>query len=179
MEQSFTEFSDAIQKRSGKGHRKIKVTGSWGVYSAYKAIRKHNWYNIGRPVTEKEFYAIIRGVNKLLAEEILLGKEVKLPACMGALELRKTEVGVRMKDGKLKITYPINWNETLKLWYEDAEARKDKLLLRHENKYVYHIRHNKFKANFENKCFYLFQPNKFLKMRLKDNIKNGKTDTLW
>jgi hypothetical protein len=72
--------------------RNFKVKGSVGVYDMYKAIRKHHWYNIGRPVTEKEFYGIIRGINNLLAEELANGQSVDLPDRMGRLELRKYQV---------------------------------------------------------------------------------------
>lgn len=72
-----------------KGYRKFKVSGSWGIYDAYKLIRKHKWFDIGRPVTEKEFYAIVRQVNKRFADEIAKGNTVTFPCKMGKLELRK------------------------------------------------------------------------------------------
>ena len=88
--QTLEEFKTAhMPKRTGKGNRNIIVTNSWGVYDAYKLIRKNGWYNIGRPLKEKEFYAIVRGVNKLLAENIINGETVKFPEKMGLLELRK------------------------------------------------------------------------------------------
>lgn len=158
---------------------KAKVRGSWGVYHALKHIRKQGWYDIGRPVTEKEFYAIIRGVNRLLAEEIANGQTVKFPYQMGVLELRKFQKGVSFVDGKLKNTYPIDWYNTKLLWEQDEEARKKKIRLRHENEWVYHVRYNKWKAKFENKSFYHFALNTFIKWALAKNIKEGKVDTLW
>ena len=47
--------------------RNYKITNSIGVYDLYKLIRKNHWYDIGRPLKEHEFYAIIRKVNSLLA----------------------------------------------------------------------------------------------------------------
>ena len=88
--------------------RNYKITNSWGVYDAYKAIRKNGWYDIGRPLKEHEFYAIIRRVNSLLAEEIIYGKPVVLPSQMGTIELRKYPKGVRFVNGKLK-----NYIETM------------------------------------------------------------------
>lgn len=176
MEQSFQEFRQIAGIKKGTKH---KISGSFGVYDVYKKIRKNNWYNIGRPVTEHEFYTIIRSVNNKLAEEVGKGKEIKFPYSMGALELRKSQRGVSIKDGKLKITYPVNWNETLKLWYEDEEARKNKTVLRHEVPYVFSIRYNKFNAEYENKCFYAFTLNNKIKDALKENIKQGKIDTIW
>ena len=178
-QKTFEEFKREVRP-SRKGI-KGKVTGSMGAYDMYKAMRKNHWYNIGRPVTEKEFYAIVRGVNDLLAEELKNGNSVKLPERMGLLELRKMKVGAFVNDGNLKITYPPDWSETLKLWYEDEEARKNKTLLRHENPYVYHIKYctNGNAANYNNKGFYQFAMNTFVKRALSRNIKQGKVDTLY
>lgn len=156
-----------------------KVRNSFGVRDAHKLIRKNHWYNIGQTVSEKDFYAIIRGVNLLLAEELANGNTVKFPAKMGKLELRKQKVGADFVDGKLKITYPPNWAATWKLWREDPEAKKNKVILRHENPYVYRIFYDKWNATYENKRFYRFVPNTFVQRKLSKNIKQGKVDTLW
>ena len=66
--------------------RKPKVRNSWGVYDAYKHIRKKDWYDIGRPLKEHEFYSIVRGVNDLLAEEIVKGNIIKFPHNLWELE---------------------------------------------------------------------------------------------
>lgn len=159
--------------------RKPKVRNSWGVYDAYKHIRKNGWYDIGRPLKEHEFYSIVRGVNDLMAEEIVKGNIIKFPHNMGELELRKYKPEVKIVDGKLKIGYPVNWDKTIKLWYEDEEARINKTLLRHEPKYIYHIKYNKYYAMYENQVFYEFEVNRFIKRALVGSINNGKTDTLW
>lgn len=156
-----------------------KVRNSWGVRDAHKYIRKQHWYDIGRPLTEHEFYSIVRGVNRLLAEELRLGNTVKFPEGMGCLELRKYKAGVSFVDGQLKNTYPIDWCNTRKLWEQDGEARCQKLLLRIENPWVYHVKYCKHDATYENKCFYQFDLNRFIKKGLSDNIRSGKVDTLW
>ena len=178
-EQSFEEFRRESFHRP-KGAKGL-VTNSIGVYDVYKMMRKKHWYNIGKPVSEKDYYAVIRGINKRLAEEAALGHTVKFPLRMGKLELRKYPVGVKMVDGKVKITYPVDWNETLKLWYSDVEAERQKTLLRNENPYVYFVRYCKegSNANYENKFFYQFALNTFIKRALSKNIKQGKVDTIW
>lgn len=173
----YTEFRLNLQH--ARGPKKMRVTDSWGVYDAYKFIRKNKWYDIGRPLKEQEFYAIIRGVNDIMADEIALGKTVKFPCKMGCLELRKFEKGVKIVDGKLKVTYPIDWNETVKLWFEDEEAKKNKTLVRFKDKYIYKVRYDKYNATYDNKLFYQFTLNRFIKQALKENILNGKTDTVW
>ena len=115
----------------------------------------------------------------MLADEIADGKEVIFPGRMGKLELRKVERGVSIVDGKLKNTYPINWDATIKLWYEDEEARKNKTLLRKEYDYLYFVKYNKHDAAYENQSFYEFTLNRFVKKALKSNIEKGKIDTLW
>ena len=180
MEEQKT-FEEFRLENSGRGHSKGKVTNSMGVYDFYKAMRKNHWYNIGKPVSEHEFYTIVRGVNDLLAEELKMGKTVVLPLRMGKLELRKFEVGAFINDGKLKVTYPPDWTETPKLWHRDEEARKNKTLIRHSNPYVYHIKYCTLgnDANYNNKGFYQFSLNTFVKRALSRNIKQGKIDTLW
>ena len=159
--------------------RNYKITNSWGVYNAYKFIRKNHWYNIGRPLSEHEFYTIVRGVNKLLADSIVEGETVVFPAAMGKLELRKSPKGVSFVDGKLKNTYPIDWKRTNQLWTEDEEEHKKKTLLRYESPMVYRVRYCKEDATYENKIFYQFRLHQKVRKKLKENIINGKTDTLW
>jgi hypothetical protein len=159
--------------------RNYKITNSWGVYNAYKLIRKNHWFDIGRPLKEHEFYAIIRKVNSLLAENVINGETVVLPAAMGKLELRKYPRGVSFVNGNLKNTYPIDWKSTNQLWAIDEEEHKKKTLLRYESPMVYCVKYVKDDATYENKTFYQFRLHQKLKIKLKENIINGKTDTLW
>jgi hypothetical protein len=71
------EFRRKILKVNGP--RKHKLSNSFGVYSAYKYIRKNKWFNIGKPVSEHDFYSIIRTVNNYLAELLSMGYDIKLP----------------------------------------------------------------------------------------------------
>ena len=173
----YRTFLDDIQKRCQK--KNFKISGSFGVYDAYRKIRKHQWYDIGRPLKEKEFYAIVRGINNMFAEEISNGNTVTFPERMGKLELRKKQCGASLVNGKLKVTYPIDWSNTLKLWFEDEEAKNEKVLLRQKEDHVYRVKYCKYDANYENKSFYEFALNRFIKKALKDKIKKGLTDTLW
>lgn len=176
----YKEFENQVQKKYGKGTKNFKVRGSWGIYDAYKHIRKNKWYDIGRPLTEHEFYTIVRSVNSLLATNIALGKAVMLPARMGKLELRKRELTPYInKNGVLRVPYPVDWNSTVRLWFEDKEARENKTLIRDEKDTIYSVKYNKYDATYQNKWFYEFTLNRFIKRALKDNINNGITDTIW
>lgn len=158
--------------------RKHKVTGSLGVYDAYKYIRKNKWFNIGRPLTEHEFYSIIRRVNEYLAYNLLHGHDIILPNRMGRLELRKTNTYIKLDNGKLKTNLPIDWDRTLQLWQEDEEAYNNKTLLKIEQKELFKCQYNKDLANYKNKSFYQFSLNRDLKKRISKKIKNKELDAL-
>ena len=159
--------------------RDYKITNSIGVYDLYKKIRKNHWYDIGRPLKEHEFYTIIRSINKQLAENIANGETVVFPEQMGKLELRKYPRGVSFVDGKLKNTYPIDWKSTNQLWAENEEEQQKRTLLRYESPMVYSVRYCKEDATYENKTFYQFRLHQKVRKKLKENIVNSKTDTLW
>lgn len=158
---------------------KNRVRDSVGVYDMYKLIRRNGWFNIGRPVKEEEFYAIVRGINRLIAEQIAKGQTIRFPERMGTLELRKHSCGAKLVDNKLKIIYPVDWAETIKLWYNDPEAKRRKTLLRRENPWAYKVLYLQGDATYDNKCFYQFALNTFIKKALCKNIREGKVDSLW
>lgn len=174
-----TDFRSKILKLDGP--RKHKVNNSNGVYDAYKWIRKNKWLNIGRPLTEHEFYTIIRQVNNYLSEELLNGNDILLPHKMGSIELRKYDAKIYTKNGVLKTNLPIDWDRTLKLWSEDEEAYKDRTLIKMEEKEIFKVFYNKSIANYNNKSFYTFEVNRDLKRRLKQRIKDKMIDAfkLW
>lgn len=157
-------------------HRTYKVSGSLGVYDAYKFLRKRKWLNIGRPLTEHEFYSIIRKVNDYLADSFLHGNDIKLPHRMGRIELRKYDAKVSFDGEKVKTNLPIDWDRTLKLWYEDEEAYENKTLVKVEEKEIFKVYYNRQLADYNNQSFYEFNVNRELKKRLKQRIKEGKLD---
>ena len=175
MIDSYKDFKSAIQGLQNT--RTHKVTNSLGSYDAYKYIRKNKWFNIGRPLTEHEFYQIIRRINNYLAEDLINGNDVIFPNRMGKLELRKRNaLPIIDKNGNLKVTYAIDWDNTLKLWYEDEEAFNNKTLVRLPERNIFRIKYNKNTANYNNKSFMEFQVNRNIKVRLKQKIKNNEID---
>lgn len=170
----YREFKQEVQKVDKS--RIHKVTGSIGVYQSYKWIRKHKWLNIGRPLKEGEFYRIVRRINSYLAEELSRGREIRLPHRMGSLEIRKRPTRVAIVDGKLVTSLPIDWDKTLKLWYEDKEAFDNKILVRIETEEVFKVYYNKQNANYNNKSFYEFKPNREIKRKLSKHAREGNLD---
>ena len=171
---NYEEFRNSIKRI--QDNRIHKVTNSLGVYDIYKLIRKNKWYNIGRPLQEHEFYSIIRTINKYLANNLINGNDIILPYRMGRIDIRKIDITPKIVNGKLKISKPIDWDRTLKLWYEDKESFNNKTLVRIENNTLFKIMYNKSKAKYNNKTFYNLQINRSIKKELIKNIKLNKID---
>ena len=157
-------------------NRKHKINKSLGVYDAYKWIRKNKWLSISRPISEHEFYSVVRTMNNYLADELVNGNDINLPHRLGKLEIRKNPARISIEEGKLKTNLPIDWDRTLKLWYENEDALKAKTLVRQEEKELFKVIYNKSRANYNNQCFYLFDINRDIKRRLKQRIKGGRLD---
>ena len=171
----YDAFKSSVQHL--QENRTHKITNSLGSYDAYKYIRKNKWFNIGRPLTEHEFYQIIRRINNYLADELVNGNDIIFPNRMGKLELRKrNSLPVIDKNGSLKVTYAIDWDSTLKLWYEDEEAFNNKTLVKIPERNIFRVKYNKDTANYENKSFMEFQVNRSIKTKLKQKIKNNEID---
>lgn len=168
------EFINAIKKVSKPRIHKVK--NSYGVYDGYKFYRKNKPKESKYMLTESQYFAIIRKVNVLLGDRLTNGGDVILPCRMGRLEMRKHEPSLKIEGNALKTNLPIDWNTTLKLWYEDKEAFMDRTLVRQNVREVFRLYYNRSKANFNNKSFYRFELNRELKKRLKANIKEGKLD---
>lgn len=174
MQQTYEEFRAQQQKINSS--RKHKVSGSLGVYDAYKWIRKNKWLDLERPVTEKEFYSIIRKINDYLAAELSKGEEIILPQKMGKLELRKSKPFIGYIKDKLVVNLAIDWDATLKLWYEDKEAYEEHKLVKIPEKEIFKVYYNKGDANYANKSFFDIRINREIKKSLKEGIKQGKID---
>ena len=152
-----------------------KVKNSLGVYDAYKWLRKNKWLDI-EPISEHDFYAIIRAVNKALAKSFLHLGSIKLPLRMGEIILRKYHPSITSQDGKIKTNLPVDWDSTLQLWSEDKESYKKRTLIRLEEKEVFKVLYDKSKALYNNKSFYAFNLNRGIKTALKKQLKNGLLD---
>jgi hypothetical protein len=95
---------------------------------------------------------------------------------MGRLELRKRINKIKFVNGKLKTNLPVDWNATLKLWYNNPSSKHKKQLVRQENINTFSVFYNRNKANYNNKSFYEFTTNRDIKLGLKKNIKLNKID---
>ena len=167
-------FKTVIIKAHNKRNHKLKK--SFGMKQAWRWIKKHKWLSIQKPISERMFGTIIRKVNTALGDKIISGGNVSLPQGMGKIYLQKTKAFIDFKNNKLRTNLPIDWDRTIKYWEEDATAFKNKNLLRVENKYIYKIRYNKGKVRYKNVVYYSFFPNRNLKNKLRDRIRDNNTD---
>lgn len=174
MEQSYKEFRSKLLRRRGKG----KYGNCLHERDILKIAVEQGLLKIDREITPKEYRIVVKTVNAIAAEEIIKGEPFELPCRMGRIEARPIEVKSYFKDGKLVVTNPINWEATYKLWYEDEEAKKNKLYVRYDEGVCYRIIHNKRCANYQNRTIYKFIPNRILKANLAHNVKEGKVNTL-
>ena len=165
------EFRTVIRRATE--NRKHKVTGSLGVYDAYKWYRKNKPADKKYIISESQYFHIIRKINESLREELILDGDLNLPCKLGRLEIRKYPAIITTEGKKIKTNLPIDWNATLKLWYEDKESLSDKTLVRVNVPEIFRIYYNKGKANYNNKSFYQFSTNRELRKMLKDTIKNN------
>ncbi len=152
-----------------------KVNNSLGVYDAYKWLRKNKWLGM-KPISEHDFYTIIRTMNKALAKEFLHSGSIKLPERMGEITLRKYPSKITLNNGKIQTNLPIDWDATLSLWSEDKVSYKNKVLIRIKEKEIFKVVYDKSKALYNNKSFYTFELNRDIKTSLKKQLKNGLLD---
>ena len=156
--------------------RTHRVSGSLGVYDAYKWVRRNKWLNIGKPISEHDFYSVVRLINNNLADQLVNGTDINLPHRLGRLEVRKNAASITIKDGKVKTNLPIDWDATLKLWFEDEQSYHDKTLVKQDQQEIFRVIYNRSKADYTNKSFYQFDLNRDIKKRLKQQIREGKLD---
>jgi hypothetical protein len=95
---------------------------------------------------------------------------------MGTLEIRKRPTRIAVVEGKLVTNLPVDWDATLELWYQDEESYNNRTLVRIENEEVFKVYYNKKDANYNNKSFYEFKPNREIKRSLTKSAREGNLD---
>lgn len=128
---------------------------------------------------QKQFKQLIKAFNKSVSDAIVKEAfEFIMPRDVGNIRIKKSEIKLKLTaDGKIdkKILQP-DWNETLKLWEVDKEARESKTLVYHENKhtegYIYRWHYSKYRNKLKNKTAYSFIPSRTNKIKLTGVLKN-------
>lgn len=171
------EFIDNIKKITSKRVHKIKNSYTiYDIFLNYRKVNKHSKHK-DNLLPANQFYKVIRMFNKEMRELMFKGFTVNLPHNMGDLSIRKYDTYAKIINGKLKVNYPVSWQDTLKLWSTDEEAHENKLLIRSNVPEVYRVIYSKKNAKYNNKLFYLFTTNREFKLLMKNKINSNELET--
>ena len=168
------EFIKTIKKINKP--RVHSILNSYGIKDGYKYYKQIKPELETYSLTEQQYSSIIKAFNERIKQAMSEGVSFILPCRLGTLELRKKPIKITINEGKIKSNHAVDWDRTLKFWYEDEEAYKNKTLIRLEGEEIFKVLYNKSIADYKNKAFYGFKVNRDLKVRLKKNINNNKTD---
>ena len=166
---TYEEFRIGTLKANQKKHH-FKVNNSYGTKDAYRWAIKHKL--IDKSLSEKDFRVIVNALNQSLQDQLLQGRDATFPERMGRLEVRKYKTYVGLEGGKIRTNLAVNWDKTLRLWFEDKEAYDNKTLVRCETKERFKFYYNKYNATYNNKVFYEFLPTRDIRLKLKELINN-------
>ena len=153
---------------------KIKIKGCYGSYDYYKYYRKNRPRGRKWALDDKTYYRIIRTINNKIIDCLIRDGYVDLPLQLGRLEFRTVEHQSTIKDNKLVTTRLVDWNETMRLWFVDEEAREKKIVLKDENPTINFVRYSKKDAKFHNQDYYEFRVMRPQLRRIKRANKEGK-----
>ncbi len=168
----YSEFIKRIKKVTSP--RKHKITNSLGVKDAYNHYRKNRPREKKFVVHESDYFKIIRRLNQGVSDQLLKGQEIKLPYRVGSLYVEMFQIAPKInEEDKLVFRAPIDWDSTLKLWYESPEDKKNKTLVKTESRKIYKIVYSKRNANYTNSSLVMFSPNRTLKAKVRDEVKEG------
>jgi hypothetical protein len=162
---TYEEYRDKIKKVKEPRNRRIKNSyyylDAWKYYVRTTPGQHHIPYNL--------CCKVIRSINQYMMNTIVEEGSVKLPYGLGELTVVVSTSTPKMKNGKLKVPNKIDWDATLKLWYEDKEAEKNKIVVRRRNSrrlifYYIKKRHRVNNIMFYNFRFLREYVNKVVKM---------------
>lgn len=166
--ETFKEFKLSVINKE----RHFKVQNSWGVYDYYKYYRKTRPKDKEYFLTEGQFYRLFRGVNKLLADEFVKSQYLELPYQMGELQFLQRKTRSYIKNGKVRTNRRVDWDATLKLWYEDIEARENKTLIYVDIPNRPTLYYSKKNAVYKNRPYYEFMFNRFMRNKCFKGFNN-------
>ena len=149
--------------------RKLKTEiGKSQLYKFYK-------YNHSKPLGQSDFRKVVSLFNAKLADRIARGLVVNMPYGLGCLGVVKHPVKIKevtLKDGRKRLTAPINWQETNKLWKEYPELRREKWVY-HENDVYYRSKWGRKECTVPNIVYYQFKRSEQLSRKICKAIKSG------
>ena len=147
---TLTEFKNTIRKNTSP--RRLRITNSYDLKDYYRAFIKQ----YGNIVSEKLFGDIVRAINNSYIKDLYADRLIILPHRMGGIDIEYICTNAYEHNDELVVTYRINWDKTLELWYEDPEAYEQKLLVRYEKTKIRRPKYDKYYAKYTNQSYYRF-----------------------
>ena len=147
LELSSQEY-DTLIRKAGQIHE-YGVNHSYGIRDYYRAYRKQ----IKNEVTEQLYSKIIDEVVQAMIDELKKDAYVVLPLGFGFLSTTYLKNRVRIVDSKLKVNGIIDWYKTIKMWYDDEEARNNKQVIYKEKTCNKIAKYSKSGKVFKNKQY--------------------------
>lgn len=169
--EAYQEYLNKLQKRGSKPHY---IKHCFGSRDAWKWVRKNKWKAFGgKPCDQSMYSNVVSYVNQLLVEKLLEGHDIELPYRMGNIRLSSTETKVSIQDGVIKTNCCTDWKKTLEYWYEDKGAMEAHKTIKWVQRRLVFITYDKKSANYINKRFYSFRPNRSFLKTLGRNYSKG------
>lgn len=168
---SYKNYRVAKLKADKKRKTKYKINNSYGTQHIYRYCITNKL--IPHKLPYKTFSHIIKTIHESFIEDVLNNRQVIFPNSMGGLVMYKK------LQKKAYDKLPVDWDRTLRLWYEDEEAEQQKILVRYENKYLYKIQYLYDKASdHKNSSYYWFNVSRTFKKKLIDRINDNLINAL-
>ena len=141
------EYDTAIRK-AGQIHE-YGINNSYGIRDYYWNYRK----KFKATISEQLFSSIVDAMFVAMIDELKEDRYVVFPKGFGFLKTEYCKSYVELKNDKLKVHNIVDWYSTIKLWYEDEEARNQKLLLYKEKTMAKFVKYSKQGNGFKNKRY--------------------------
>jgi hypothetical protein len=169
--QSYEEFTTTTLNRKGK--RKAKISNSYGVQDYYNHYR-HLYKDARHKVSYQEYAKVINSLNQSLAKRLINVGMVDLPLNCGRISINT--VPIRYKETKKGFTNTagIDWQKTLKLWYEDHREFENKTLVKFDIKERFAVRYNRYNTAMINSMYFMFKLHRNVIQEINTLFKNNK-----
>lgn len=114
----------------------------------------------------------------MIQERLLDGCQVVFPYGFGSLQIESHQNVARFVNGELHMSYMINWDETIKLWFSDEKCREKKTLVRDDSPLRYVVQYRRPNIPMKNKQSICFMPCRNLTGKINTKSKEEGIDAI-